>query len=87
LQFGVCGVGATLGVCASVGVSEGVGTGAGVEAAGPPRTAASAADPPLRAIAVPATATPITAAAAIPPTTIRVIRRCRPGSFIVALRT
>ncbi|WP_410788803.1 hypothetical protein [Kribbella sp. C-35] len=88
-------VGGRLGVAAGrVGVAVGGGVGVasdGVNAvgvdAGPPWAVVSAAELPLRAIAVPATATPTTAAAASPPSSIRVIRRFRPTSSIVALRT
>ena len=78
------GVPATLGVAVGAG---GVAEVVGVDAAGPPWALVSAAELPLRAIAVPATATPTTAAAASPPSRIRVIRRFRPTSSIVALRT
>ncbi|MEV5961568.1 hypothetical protein AB0L70_07370 [Kribbella sp. NPDC051952] len=87
------GCGATDGVAISDGVA-GLGVysvgvaGEGVDTVGPPSTPSSPDEPPLRAIAVPATATPITAAAAIPPSSTRVIRRFRPASsIVVALRT
>ncbi|MET9312880.1 hypothetical protein ABZX12_13705 [Kribbella sp. NPDC003505] len=82
--------GARVGVATALGVARDAGCcdvdRVGV-AAGPPWAAASAVEPPLRAIAVPATATPTTAADAIAPTSTRVVRRFRPASFIVALRT
>jgi len=82
--------GARVGVAIALGVARDAGScdvdRVGV-AAGPPWAAVSAFEPPLRAIAVPATATPTTAADAIAPTSTRVVRRFRPASFIVALRT
>ncbi|MGW5190419.1 hypothetical protein ACWEOO_14255 [Kribbella sp. NPDC004138] len=82
--------GARVGVAIALGVARDAGScdvdRVGV-AAGPPWAAVSAFEPPLRAIAVPATAIPTTAADAIAPTSTRVVRRFRPASFIVALRT
>ncbi|MFF0266433.1 hypothetical protein [Kribbella sp. NPDC004536] len=77
------GTGRVDGVFTSIGVT----VGRADVAAGPPWTTARVSALLLRAIAVPATATPTTAAAASPPSRIRVVRRFRPTSFIVALRT
>lgn len=79
--------GERVGVLTALGVASVVAEVVGVDAVGPPWAVVSAAELPLRAIAVPATATPTTAAAASPPSRIRVIRRFRPTSSIVALRT
>ncbi|WP_432885816.1 hypothetical protein ACQPYH_02240 [Kribbella sp. CA-245084] len=72
--------------CSGVRLGETVGwsgVGLGVAWTGVPP---SPSVDPLRAIAVPATATTTTAAAAIPPSTSRVTRRFGPASLIVALR-